>query len=540
MPGLASPVPAAAPPATAPPSVAAASSPGTGAAANGSGPPGDPAHGSPPPGPAAARRRARPATAGVAAWLRTHPGQDPGACAACVAATVLLAVVIAVAFSGVGGGLSSIGGTDAPEVTAATGLYFSLSDMDAQVANVLLAGTDPALAGDRPQYLATYASDRQTAYADLQQAAVTAAGNAPAERQLQSVLVDVGTYEALAADVLLADQQPAATGGTASGTTPAGTSGGQAEAVGYYRQATNLMRTAILPKVSSLASVSSAKLNGSYTAGRSDAITGAIIALAAGILLVVLLAAFQVFLSARFRRTVNPALAAATVVALALAIVSAGRLDAEASHLKVAKQDAFDSIVALSQARAVSYAANADESRYLADPGRASSYQQTFLAESQQLASVGNVPLARYEPTLAADFAAYQANNADVRFGGYLGAEFRNITFPGERAAAVAALKAYLFDERDDHQLRQLASTSPEAAAGFDTGMAPGQSDWAFYQYDKALVTLIGINQRAFTAAIAAGEGGAAGWNGLIPGGAALLIIVLVLLGARPRLAEYR
>ena len=213
---------------------------------------------------------------------------------------------------------------------------------------------------------------------------------------------------------------------------------------------------------------------------------------------------------------------------------------AEAAHLKVAKQDAFDSIVALSQARAVSYAANADESRYLADPGRAATYQQSFLTKSQEIASVGNVPLARYEPTLAADFAAYQANNADVRFGGYLGAEFRNITFPGERAAAVAALKAYLFYEQDDHQLRQLASTNPKAAAQFDTGIAPGQSDWAFGQYDKALVAVIGINQRAFTAAVAAGEGSAAGWNGLVPGGCALLIIALVLLGARPRLAEYR
>jgi hypothetical protein len=413
--------------------------------------------------------------------------------------------------------------------------------MDAQVANVMLADINPALAGDRPQYLATYASDRQTAYADLQQAAVTAAGNAAAERQLHSVLVNVGKYEALAADALLADQLPTAGGTTAAGTTSGGTaSGAPSEAVGYYRQATDLMRTAILPQVSSLTTVSSAKLDASYTAGKSDATTGAIIAVVAGVLLVALLAVFQLFLSKRFRRTVSPALAAATVLALVLAIVTAGRLDAEASHLTVAKKDAFDSIVALSQARAVSYAANADESRYLADPGRATTYQQSYLNESQELASAGNVPLAQYEPALAADFAAYQANNADVRFGGYLGTEFRNITFPGERAAAVAALKAYLFYERDDHQLRQLASTNPKAAAEFDTSMAPGQSNWSFYQYDNALVALIGINQRAFTAAVQAGEGTAAGWNGLIPGGAALLIIVLVLLGARPRLAEYR
>jgi hypothetical protein len=112
--------------------------------------------------------------------------------------------VIAIAFGGVTSGLRAIGGTDAPEVTAATGLYFSLNDMDAQVANVMLAGTDPALAGDRPQYLATYASDRQTAYADVQQAAVTAAGNPAAA----AAAVGPGQrrqVQALAADALLAN-----------------------------------------------------------------------------------------------------------------------------------------------------------------------------------------------------------------------------------------------------------------------------------------------------------------------------------------------
>ena len=44
----------------------------------------------------------------------------------------------------------------------------------------------------------------------------------------------------------------------------------------------------------------------------------------------------------------------------------------------MAKSEAFDSIVALSQARAVSDDANADESRYLVDPARAGQYQQAF------------------------------------------------------------------------------------------------------------------------------------------------------------------
>jgi hypothetical protein len=471
------------------------------------------------------------------AW-QTTPGRLRLLTAASALAAALLAAVIAEAFDGTGSSLRSIGGTDAPEVTAATGLYFSLNDMDAQVANMLLAGSDPALASSRSQYLATYDSDRATAYTDLQQAAVTAAGNPAAEAQLRVVLDDTAQYEALAADALLTDEQAApAKAGTVS---PVADVGAPPAALGYYRQATDLMRTGILPQVSSLTAVAAAKLDGSYSAGRSDADAGEAVALAAGLVLAAVLAGFQVFLARRFRRRVNPAIAGATLVAVALAVTAGTRLAAESGHLYVAKAQAFDSIVALSQARAVSYQANADESRYLVDPGRAAQYQAMFLAESQQVASVGATTINGYKTALNSDVSAYQADNATVRFGGYLGAEFQNITFPGERAAAISALLAYQKYQQDDTQLRALAQTDPRASAEFDTSTSPGQSNWAFTQYDQALTSVITVNQHAFTTAVQAGEAGAAGWNGLVPAGCALLIAALVIIGVRPRLAEYR
>ena len=60
-----------------------------------------------------------------------------------------LAAVIAVLFGRLDGEFQSIGNRQVPEVDAATGLYFSLNDMDAQVANVLLVGGN-AVAGGRP------------------------------------------------------------------------------------------------------------------------------------------------------------------------------------------------------------------------------------------------------------------------------------------------------------------------------------------------------------------------------------------------------
>jgi hypothetical protein len=448
--------------------------------------------------------------------------------AAAVAIACCLAAVIAVASGALGGQFRSIGNRDAPAVDSTTGLYFSLNDMDAQVANVLLVGGDATLAADRAQDLAIYGSDRASADADLTQALATSGGNPAAQRELRSVLDGVGQYEALAADALLTDQQARSSVGRAP-----------AAALAFYQQATDLMRTSILPSVSSLTSVSASELNASYTEGRSTAWTTAGVVIAVGVALIAVLVALQLYLSARFRRLVSPALAAATLVGVALVITAATRLSAEAGHLKVAKQDAFDSILALTQARAASYDANADESRYLVDPARAAQYQQAFLTTSQQLADVGTVGIFGYDAALATDIRAYDGDNSDVRFGGYLGAEFRNITFPGERAAAVAALLAYQVYERDDRQLRAMAKTNLAAAVAYDIGTAPGQSDWAFNAYDADLSSVIAINSAAFADAIQAGEGDTTTWNLAFPLAGTALLAALVLVGVRPRLAEY-
>jgi hypothetical protein len=450
--------------------------------------------------------------------------------AAVVALGCCLAALTAVLLGQVRTGFQAMGQQDAPEANATTGLYFALNDMDAQVANVLLAGGDPALAASRSQDLETYASDRTAADRDLEQAMVSEAGNPAVEGQLGLVLDRVGQYEALAADALLASQQAHT---AAAGRAPAA-------AVAYCQRATDLMQAGILPAVGALAKVSASRLDAAYEGPSAAGGSGTAGVVAVGILLIAALIALQAYLAVRFRRLANPALAAATVLTIAFVAVTAARLQAESGHLRVAKQDAFDSVQALSLARAVSYDANADESRFLVDPGRAARYQQAFLAKSQQIVNVGPVVISGYDAALAADVKAYQSGQSDVRFGGYLGAEFRNITFPGERQAAVAALLAFQRYERDDRTMRALAAKNVTAAAAYDTGTAAGQSDWAFNQYDAALSAVIAVNARAFTAAISQGEAGAVGWEFGLPALGLLLLAALTLAGVRPRLAEYQ
>jgi hypothetical protein len=468
-----------------------------------------------------------PAVAGVVRW-RTTPDRVRGMTVITLLATVALSLVATVAFGGIAGGLRLIGQQSEPEVLATTDLYYRLNDMDAQVANVLLVGGQHGLGTGRQQAQELYEQDRLQADQDLQRAAVVAASVPSAQLALRSVLDGLGRYEALAGEAMYLDGQGGA------GRPPAA-------ALALYRQATGLLQNGILPSARGLTDQNATVLDQAYQANRSTAQLGALYVAVSGVALVAVLVSLQLYLALRYRRIFNLALVAATMLALALVTVTAVGLAGQARELYVAKAEAFDSIVALSQARAVSDDANADESRYLVDPARAGQYQQAFEDKSQQLVGLPGAGIYQYDAALARVISAYRANHVDVNFGGYLGAEFRNITFPGERVAAGQALAAYQVYERDDRHIRALDQAGDlRQAIAFDTSYASGNSDWAFTRYDRALVTLVAINQRGFTAAIGAARHDAAGWNGPVPAVAAVLIAGLIAAGVRPRLAEYK
>jgi hypothetical protein len=467
--------------------------------------------------------------AGPLLRLHTTPGRIRLGVALTVLFAIGLGIAIAAVFGGLSGGFTAIGSHDAPLVEQSNALYQSANDMDAQVANVLLTGNARSLATDRSQDLSIYASDRANAEVDLQQITVAAATDQAAQQAVKRVMNALGQYEAFAADAILVNQ---------TGSDPPGRP--SAATLAYFQQATNLMAGSVLPAVQNLTTSNNDSLTASYNQNRSAATTGQVLTLALGIILIAVLAALQLFLARRFHRLVNPLLAAATVVALALTGAAAVQLSAQSSHLYVAKVDAFTSIQALTQAEAISYDANADESRYLVDPPYAPQYQDDFLSLSQRVASVGNVGIFQYDAALAREISGYQANNANVEFGGYLGTEFDNITFAGERAAAQKTLLAYQVYERDDRVLRAMARTNLDSAIGYDIGTSPGQSDWAFSNYISALSSVIQINENAFTQAIADGHSTGSGWDGAIPAVAVIAIAVLAVAGTRRRIAEYR
>ncbi|MFF7212347.1 hypothetical protein ACFZAU_17710 [Streptomyces sp. NPDC008238] len=141
---------------------------------------------------------------------------------------------------------------------------------------------------------------------------------------------------------------------------------------------------------------------------------------------------------------------------------------------------------------------------------------------------------------LARAVDAYRADPADLRFTGFLGDGFRNITFPGERTAAERALARYQVYERDDRKIRALAEAGGlPAAVAYCTGYAPGESNHDFAAFDGALGKVVAINLAAYEKAASDGADRALPLP-LGLAGALVAAAGLVVLGLRPRLAEFR
>ena len=181
---------------------------------------------------------------------------------------------------------------------------------------------------------------------------------------------------------------------------------GDPQFLASYRQAAEVLDKQVYPAADELDSTNGTTLDGIYSNQLWELSATRTSVVMAGLLMLFVLLSVQSFLTRRMWRIFNMPLLFATFVALWLLGYTITEFQMEMVHLKIAKHDAFDSIHALWRARAVAYAANADESRYLLDDANSALHDQAFLARSKDV-------------TLK-----------------YLGTEQSNITFPGERDAA--------------------------------------------------------------------------------------------------------
>ncbi|MCX5388842.1 hypothetical protein [Streptomyces sp. NBC_00094] len=409
---------------------------------------------------------------------------------------------------------------------SAAGLNLALNDMDAQAVDSLLANGDAGKGRMTVPYdeaIQLYDEAREAVSRDLRTLGVAADGDAGAERTVERLTGDFARYQEFIGRALESDTR----------------TGGKPDAVENYRTANDLLTQRLLPEARSLVDGTNRQFEDAYEAERSDLGIQVPLLLALGLTVLAVLALLQGYLARRFRRVLTPGLVAATACALLAVFLGSQALTATSEQLRVARRDAFDSVVALSRARAIAYDANADESRYLLDRARRVAQEAAFLGKSQSLYGMTGADLPSYEPRLGETWKAYQEDHEDKRFTGEFRRDLDNITFPGERAAAERTIEAYAAYQRDDRTIRSLVAAGREReAVSFCISWEPGKSNAHFGAWMKARDEVTAINSRAFDAAAADGRDTLTGrlpWAGLPPRrrrpGRP---------GLRPRLAEFR
>ncbi|HEY9711542.1 MAG TPA: hypothetical protein V6D48_25260, partial [Oculatellaceae cyanobacterium] len=301
-----------------------------------------------------------------------------------------------------------------------------------------------------------------------------------------------------------------------------------------YRAAAEIMDKTLLPAADALDTANSNELENVYKVQQSATGRSLFLVVISGLLLIGVLVTIQVFLYYRMRRILNPMLLAATAIALIFLGYTTQALLSASYHLKVAKKDAFESIHALRKMRALAYSMNADESRYLLDKALAAKHEQAFFNKATEIAQVSN---GQTFDTIVA--ALTQGKPVESLFTGYLADELMNITFPGEREAAIATLKTFGIYFNIDKEIRQLEQSGRhESAIALCVGTNPGQSNWAFTEFLKANNQAFDINQKAFDEAVTQGFKDMDGFEISTPV-VAVLVGLLTLFGLRSRLKEY-
>jgi hypothetical protein len=401
-----------------------------------------------------------------------------------------------------------IGTEAAPQAATASDLYFALSDMDAQVARMILVGDADALAGSQIDALGTYRERSTQVDADLQRSLTTATGDADRATVLQLLnhlaIYRQRVWQALTAQSQAPPQPP--------GTLPP-------DALGYYTQATNVLHVDLLPTAKRLRDASEARLDRAYADKRVTEVVGIGLTVVLGAGLVVLLIALQVWLARRFRRVLNPALLAATVLTGALTVCAGAVFAAQGQRLGAARDDHLAPYLALSQARAISYDAAADTSRYLVSANLAY-YRQDFTRKSQCLINGGSC-----------------GSGAGTIDGG-LAAVAGGTTVSGVQGRQV--LDRWLAYQRDHERIVGLADSGRRAeAVDTLTGIRRGDAAFDFSYFDAAVGEVATARKHAFDVSLRDTERLLTGWPVILVLVMAL-VILLVPLGVRKRLAEYR
>ena len=436
--------------------------------------------------------------------LATVPGRLKFARSATIVATVLFIGLSYLTYSDLRNAVQTVGRDTVPSIVAAEKIRATLADANSNAVNFFLAGEPD----DGPSWTA-YRREMDEVQNNLLVASQNITYGEEERAPILDMMTQLTSYERLI--------------GQARGHR-------QGDFHADLDAAEQIMRNKILTAAFALDKANFDHLTTTYNAHRSGFGGRSVPMIASGVLLFGLLLSTQFFLAQRTRRTLNPGLAAATIALIACSIYAATVLPRAEASLKSAKEDAFDSIHALWQARATAFDANADESFYLLDHGKSDKqaiWTKNFNDKATLLAEGDSEQLA-------------QNTAAGARFKGYIGDELANITYPGEKEIATQMVQTWGAYLGIDRHIRELENTGKyKEALELNIGVKPDESNWAFGKFDEALGKTLDLNQHEFDLTIAHAFHLLAQFVYLLVL-ALVVIVVATVAGLKARLDEYR
>ncbi|WUH95045.1 hypothetical protein OG900_36100 [Streptomyces sp. NBC_00433] len=418
-----------------------------------------------------------------------------------VAALVVLGALCAVAVIGavaVRHDTERLRTTVTDRAAVAAQLRFALADLDAERADTLAPGhaaADPdTVVGNQLNALLTARQRRAEVSALLQQLG--------ADRDQQGAVTELldglGRYDDLsgrAAYVAEQDPDPVA------GRPPT-------RAVSMNVQAGNVMHDRLLPAANGLSAAYQKQADEQRAAAHDTAVRWSLVIGALGLAAVAVLLWWQWEMARDYRRRFNPAMAAATAAALVVAFAGGLALTATADAVAASGEQGLRPWTRLAEAHAVAAQAAASESRWFV-------HESAFGAADQK-----------------------QFDDLTEALDGLLSPD--GYATAAERPAYRDVLTRYGHFRADDVKLRALKRSGDiEGGAAVLTEVGRGDVAFDFWDFSTTLDRLAGQQLADFSAHADDAEDSLGGWPA-VPAGALGLAAVLVLLGVRPRFAEYR
>lgn len=403
------------------------------------------------------------------------------------ALALIVGLVTALAANNRDTATSAASQTAEPLVVEAQAIDTYLSDADTTAAGSFLQGQL------QPASLRThYMSDVAHASANLALAAQAAGSDPAVASAIRSVAVNLPTYTGLVQTATFNERQ-----------------GYYPLATAYIGEANNLMRLEILPGAARLYTVENQQL----TSDQDSAVSSPLLWAAVFFLLalLILLIVVQVWMSRHFRRTLNLFLAVGTVIVFVLALWFTIAVVAQNSSVNTATANGSGPVVVFTQARIGALQMMADDELTLLTHNSLPTYQQDY-----------DMTVRRFDNLMAS--ASKEAGSVEE----------------GQIKQADNALAAYADVHR---QIRKDDNASDvktqDKAVALASGSGSDRLPTVSSNLDSSLSAAITHSQRSFNQSM---DGASNDIAGLIWGSAVLSIVVaaFILLGFRPRIAEYR